>query len=145
MVLVNNESRHIVSYMADFLFQPQRLAHTQLKHLSGGEQNRILLAKLFTQPANLMIMDEPTNDLDIESIEVLDELMNQYPGTIIFVTHDRRFISNVATHNLIYSKDKQWETFFEITPEILQQYFKSQDEQQIQSEKSKLIQKKPFK
>lgn len=98
---INGEPRHIISYLSDFLFTPQR-ARTPVKALSGGERNRLLLARLFSKPSNLLVMDEPTNDLDIETLELLEDLLVNYPGTILLVSHDRQFIDNVVTSLLIF-------------------------------------------
>lgn len=89
-VEVAGERKHIMSYLADFLFSPQR-ANVPVGNLSGGERNRLLLARLFALPANLLVLDEPTNDLDIDSLELLEETLENYKGTIILVSHDRRF------------------------------------------------------
>ncbi|MCP4714905.1 MAG: ATP-binding cassette domain-containing protein [Deltaproteobacteria bacterium] len=94
-------TRHVYSYLQDFLFAPER-ARSPVKSLSGGERNRLLLAKLFTQPSNLLVMDEPTNDLDIETLELLEDLLLQYNGTILLVSHDRTFINNVVTSTLVF-------------------------------------------
>ncbi|MES2218013.1 MAG: ATP-binding cassette domain-containing protein [Pseudomonadota bacterium] len=101
MIEVNGSKRHVISYLGDFLFTPQR-AMTPVKSLSGGECNRLLLARLFSQPANLLVMDEPTNDLDIETLELLEELLGDYPGTLLLVSHDRAFLDNVVTSTLIF-------------------------------------------
>ncbi|MBN2332409.1 MAG: ATP-binding cassette domain-containing protein [Deltaproteobacteria bacterium] len=101
-VLINGQSRHIYSYLQDFLFTPDR-ARTPVKLLSGGEKNRLLLAKLFTRPANLLILDEPTNDLDMETLDLLEELLLDYPGTVLLVSHDRSFLNDVVTSLLIFS------------------------------------------
>lgn len=98
---VNGKKRHIISYLGDFLFTPQR-ALTPVKALSGGECNRLLLARLFSHPSNLLILDEPTNDLDIETLELLEELLSQYQGTLLLVSHDRAFLDNVATSTLLF-------------------------------------------
>jgi ATP-binding cassette subfamily F protein uup len=98
---INGKELHIVSYLRDFLFSPQR-ARTPVKALSGGERNRILLAKLFTRPSNLLILDEPTNDLDVEILEVLEEKLTEYNGTLILVSHDRAFLDNVVTSILVF-------------------------------------------
>ena len=94
-------SRHVLGYLQDFLFEPKR-AMTPVKALSGGEKNRLLLAKLFLRPCNLLILDEPTNDLDIETLELLEELLADYQGTLILVSHDRRFIDNTVTHSWLF-------------------------------------------
>lgn len=98
---INGKSKHIVSYLQDFLFTPQRL-RTQVKALSGGERNRLVLANLFSKPANLLVMDEPTNDLDIETLELLEELLADYQGTLLLVSHDRAFLDNVVTSTLVF-------------------------------------------
>lgn len=98
---VNGKRLHVMSYIADFLFTPQR-ARTPVKALSGGECNRLLLARLFSQPANLLVLDEPTNDLDIETLELLEELLNNYQGTLLIVSHDRTFLDNVVTSTLVF-------------------------------------------
>lgn len=100
-ILINGKERHIVSYLGDFLFPSQRL-HTPVKALSGGECNRLLLAQLFSLPANVLVMDEPTNDLDIETLELLEELLSQFSGTLLLVSHDRTFIDNIVTSTLVF-------------------------------------------
>ncbi len=100
-ITINGSSRHVIGYLQDFLFPPQR-ARSPVKSLSGGERNRLLLARLFTQPANLLVLDEPTNDLDIETLELLETLLSQYDGTIIAVSHDRAFLDNVVTSTLVF-------------------------------------------
>ncbi len=92
--------KHVLTYLADFLFPPQR-ANAPVKTLSGGERNRLLLARLFAQPANLLVLDEPTNDLDIESLEILEDTLQSYGGTLLLVSHDRRFLDNVVTQTLV--------------------------------------------
>lgn len=96
------KQRHIISYLSDFLFTPQR-AMTPVKSLSGGECNRLLLARLFSRPSNLLVMDEPTNDLDIETLELLEEMLANYKGTLLLVSHDREFLDNVVTSTLVFS------------------------------------------
>lgn len=103
-VEVNGASKHVMGYLQDFLFSPER-ARTPIKSLSGGERNRLLLAKLFTQPANLLVMDEPTNDLDAETLDLLEELLIGYQGTLLLVSHDRSFINNVATSTIVFDDD----------------------------------------
>lgn len=95
-VILNGRSKHVLGYLQDFLFSPER-ARTQVKFLSGGEQNRILLAKLFAKPANVVVMDEPTNDLDTETLEMLEERLIEFDGTLLVVSHDRAFLNNVVT------------------------------------------------
>lgn len=99
-VVVGGKTKHIIGYLQDFLFTPER-ARTPVKALSGGERNRLLLAKLFTKPANLLVLDEPTNDLDVETLELLEELLVDYDGTLLLVSHDREFLDNVVTSCLV--------------------------------------------
>ena len=100
-VLVRGHSRHVISYLRDFLFPPERI-DSPVKVLSGGERNRLLLAKIFLQPANLMILDEPTNDLDVDTLELLEELLSEYDGTLLLVSHDRAFLDNVVTSTIAF-------------------------------------------
>jgi ATP-binding cassette subfamily F protein uup len=100
-IKLNGKDRHIVGYLKGFLFSPKR-ATTPVKALSGGERNRVILAKLFTQPANLLVLDEPTNDLDIETLEVLENKLTEYSGTLIIVSHDREFLDNVVTSTIVF-------------------------------------------
>ncbi len=97
---INGNRKHIIGYLQDFLFSPER-ARAPITRLSGGERNRLLLAKLFAQPSNLLVMDEPTNDLDVETLELLEELLGEYKGTLLLVSHDREFIDNVVTSTLV--------------------------------------------
>ncbi len=101
---INGKDRHIIGYLKGFLFSPKR-AQTKVKVLSGGERNRIMLAKLFTKPLNLLILDEPTNDLDIETLAVLEETLKEYKGTLIIASHDREFIDNVVTSSIVFESD----------------------------------------
>ncbi|MDF1690594.1 MAG: ATP-binding cassette domain-containing protein [Cycloclasticus sp.] len=103
-ITINGRDRHIISYLGDFLFAPER-ARSPAKVLSGGERNRILLAKLFSQPANFIVMDEPTNDLDVETLELLEELLVDYDGTLLLVSHDRKFLENVVTNFWFFEGD----------------------------------------
>ncbi|QGY28662.1 ABC transporter ATP-binding protein [Pantoea cypripedii] len=100
-VLVNGKPRHVLGYLQDFLFHPKR-AMTPVRALSGGERNRLLLARLFLKPSNLMILDEPTNDLDVETLELLEELIDGYQGTVLLVSHDRQFVDNTVTECWIF-------------------------------------------
>lgn len=93
---INGKSKHIFSYLSDFLFSGER-ARTPLRALSGGERNRVLLAKLFSKAANLLVLDEPTNDLDVETLELLEEILSDYPGTLLLVSHDRAFLNNIVS------------------------------------------------
>jgi ATP-binding cassette subfamily F protein uup len=99
-VTINGRQKHVVGYLQDFLFTPER-ARAPITRLSGGERNRLLLARLFAQPSNLLVMDEPTNDLDVETLELLEELLADYPGTLLLVSHDRDFLDNVVTSTLV--------------------------------------------
>ncbi len=101
---INGNSKHIISYCQDFLFTPQT-ARSLVKTLSGGEQNRALLAKILSQPSNLLILDEPTNDLDMDTLELLEEFLMQYPGTVLLISHDRRLLNNVVTHTWVFEGD----------------------------------------
>ena len=98
------KDRHVVGYLKGFLFSPKR-SMMPVKALSGGERNRVVLAKLFTRPANLLVLDEPTNDLDIETLEVLEEKLCEYSGTLIVVSHDREFLDNVVTSTIVFEED----------------------------------------
>jgi len=103
-VTINGRQKNIIGYLQDFLFSPDR-ARTPVKVLSGGERNRLFLAKLFAKPANMLVMDEPTNDLDVETLELLEELLVEYPGTVLLVSHDRSFLNNVVTSTLAMEGD----------------------------------------
>ena len=109
-VQLGNERKHIVSYLEEFLFPAQR-AQSPVRMLSGGERNRLLLARLFAQPANLLVLDEPTNDLDIQSLELLEERLQDYKGTLLLVSHDRRFLDNVVTQTLAAEGDGVWREY----------------------------------
>jgi len=100
-VTINGQPRHIVGYLADFLF-PRERAHSPVRSLSGGERNRLMLARLFARPANVLILDEPTNDLDIETLELLEELIGAFDGTVLLVSHDRAFLDNIVTSTLAF-------------------------------------------
>ena len=103
-VIVGGVKKHVYSYLADFLFAPERV-RTPVKALSGGERARLMLAKLFLKPANLLVMDEPTNDLDIETLELLEEQLLNYSGTLLLVSHDREFLDNVVTSTFVLEGD----------------------------------------
>jgi ATP-binding cassette subfamily F protein uup len=100
-VTVNGQPRHVHGYLQDFLFSPER-ARSPVRALSGGERNRLLLARLFTRPANVLVLDEPTNDLDLETLELLEQQLVEWPGTLLLVSHDRRFLDNVVTSTLAF-------------------------------------------
>lgn len=103
-VEINGATKHVIGYLQDFLFAPER-ARSPVSMLSGGERNRLLLAKLFSKPSNILVMDEPTNDLDIETLELLEELVMDYKGTVLLVSHDREFVNNVVTSTLVFEDD----------------------------------------
>jgi ABC transport system ATP-binding/permease protein len=103
-VTINGRTRHVISYLEDFLFDPTR-ARTPIKALSGGERNRLLLARLFTKPANVLVLDEPTNDLDAETLELLEDLLVEFGGTVLLVSHDRAFLNEVCTSLLVFEGD----------------------------------------
>lgn len=107
---IGNSKKHIMAYLADFLFPPRR-ANVPVANLSGGERNRLLLARLFALPANLLVLDEPTNDLDIDSLELLEQTLQNYPGTLILVSHDRRFLDNVVTEVLAPEGNGIWREY----------------------------------
>ena len=109
-VEIGTERKHIMSYLTDFLFPSQR-AKSPVKMLSGGERNRLLLARLFARPANLVVLDEPTNDLDIESLELLEQKLQEYSGTLLLVSHDRRFLDNVVTQTLAAEGNGAWHEY----------------------------------
>jgi ABC transport system ATP-binding/permease protein len=103
-VTVNGKTRHIIGYLGDFLFPSER-ARSPVKVLSGGERNRALLAKLFTKPSNVLVMDEPTNDLDTDTLELLEEMLMEYEGTVLLVSHDREFLNNIVTSTIVFEGD----------------------------------------
>src|SRR6185295_17309961 len=103
-VTANGRTRHVHAYLRDFLFSNDR-ARSPVKALSGGERNRLLLARLFTRPANVLVLDEPTNDLDLETLELLEEQLVEWPGTLLLVSHDRAFLDNVVTSTLVFEED----------------------------------------
>jgi ATP-binding cassette subfamily F protein uup len=109
-VEVNGTRKHVVGYLGDFLFAPER-ARSPVKSLSGGERNRLLLARLFARPANVLVLDEPTNDLDIETLELLEELLQDYAGTLFLVSHDRTFLDNVVTQTIAAEGDGTWKEY----------------------------------
>ena len=109
-VVINGEARHVMSYMRDFLFKPEQ-ARTPIRELSGGEKARLLLAKVLSQPANLLVLDEPTNDLDMETLDLLQELVAGFPGTVILVSHDRDFLDRTVTSTLAPEGDGNWQLY----------------------------------
>ena len=109
-VEVGGGRKHVISYLGDFLFAPER-ARSPVKSLSGGERNRLLLARLFSRPANVLVLDEPTNDLDIETLELLEQLLQEFQGTLLLVSHDRAFLDNVVTQTLAFEGDGRWKEY----------------------------------
>jgi ATP-binding cassette subfamily F protein uup len=107
---IGNQKKHVKSYLGDFLFSPAR-ANSPVRSLSGGERNRLLLARLFARPANVLVLDEPTNDLDIDTLELLEDLLQNYDGTVFLVSHDRTFLDNVVTSTIAYEGDAKWREF----------------------------------
>lgn len=109
-VEINGQRKHVITYLGDFLFAPER-ARSPVKSLSGGERNRLLLARLFAKPANVLVLDEPTNDLDIETLELLEALLQEYAGTLFLVSHDRRFLDNVVTQSIVAEGEGVWREY----------------------------------
>jgi ATP-binding cassette subfamily F protein uup len=107
---IGNQKKHVKSYLGDFLFSPAR-ANSPVRSLSGGERNRLLLARLFARPANVLVLDEPTNDLDIDTLELLEDLLQNYDGTVFLVSHDRTFLDNVVTSTIAYEGDGRWREY----------------------------------
>ena len=107
---IGSQRQHVKSYLGDFLFSPAR-ANSPVRTLSGGERNRLLLARLFARPANVLVLDEPTNDLDIDTLELLEELLQNYPGTVFLVSHDRAFLDNVVTSTIAFEGDAKWREY----------------------------------
>lgn len=109
-VQIGEQKKHVMSYLSDFLFTPER-ARSPVKSLSGGERNRLLLARLFARPANVLVLDEPTNDLDIDTLELLEELLEEYSGTVFLVSHDRAFLDNVVTQVIAAEGNGIWREY----------------------------------
>ncbi len=107
---IGSQKKHVKSYLSDFLFSPAR-ANSPVRSLSGGERNRLLLARLFARPANVLVLDEPTNDLDIDTLELLETLLQDYDGTVFLVSHDRTFLDNVVTSTIAYEGDGRWREY----------------------------------
>jgi ATP-binding cassette subfamily F protein uup len=106
MVVIGGQSRHVIGYLQDFLFTPDR-ARSPVRILSGGERNRLLLARLFTREANVLVLDEPTNDLDLETLDLLEELLADFKGTLFLVSHDRAFLNRVVASTIVFEGDCQ--------------------------------------
>jgi ABC transport system ATP-binding/permease protein len=109
-VEIGNARKHVIGYLEDFLFAPER-SRSPVKSLSGGERNRLLLARLFARPANVLVLDEPTNDLDIETLELLEQLLQDYDGTLFLVSHDRTFLDNVVTQTIASEGNGVWKEY----------------------------------
>ncbi len=107
---IGKQRKHVKSYLTDFLFSPAR-ANSPVRSLSGGERNRLLLARLFARPANVLVLDEPTNDLDIDTLELLEDLLQNYDGTVFLVSHDRTFMDNVVTSTIAFEGDGRWREY----------------------------------
>jgi ABC transport system ATP-binding/permease protein len=107
---IGNQRKHVKSYLSDFLFSPER-GRSPVRSLSGGERNRLLLARLYARPANVLVLDEPTNDLDIDTLELLEDLLQNFEGTVFLVSHDRTFLDNVVTSTIAYEGDGQWREY----------------------------------
>lgn len=135
-VTINGKDRHVMGYLQDFLFSPDQ-AHSYVSILSGGERNRLLLARLFTRPSNLLVLDEPTNDLDIETITILEDFLMKYTGTILLVSHDRAFINNVVTSTIVFEGNA-------IVKEYVGDYddWSSQHQQELKPAKDTAIKRK---
>ena len=126
-VTINGQNKHVAAYLRDFLFYPEQL-NQPVRSLSGGERNRLLLAKLLARPANLLVMDEPTNDLDIETLELLESLLIDYPGTLLLISHDREFINQIVSSVLVYEGDGCFSEFVGGYEDYLR--FKKQQQQE---------------
>jgi ABC transport system ATP-binding/permease protein len=107
---IGKQRKHVKSYLGDFLFSPAR-ATSPVRSLSGGERNRLLLARLFARPANVLVLDEPTNDLDIDTLELLEDLLQNYDGTVFLVSHDRAFLDNVVTSTIVFEGEGRWREY----------------------------------
>jgi ATP-binding cassette subfamily F protein uup len=131
-VEIGTQRKHVMSYLTDFLFSPQR-ANSPVRTLSGGERNRLLLARLFALPANVLVLDEPTNDLDIETLDLLEELLQGYAGTVFLVSHDRRFLDNVVTSTIAWEGDPA----FGGRPGLWREYEGGYEDWKLQRERSR--------
>jgi ATP-binding cassette subfamily F protein uup len=134
-VTANGRTRHVHAYLRDFLFSDER-ARSPVKALSGGERNRLLLARLFTRPANVLVLDEPTNDLDLETLELLEEQLVEWPGTLLLVSHDRVFLDNVVTSTIAFEGDGQIEEYVGGYDDWLRQKQQAKSKSEVRSTKS---------
>jgi ATP-binding cassette subfamily F protein uup len=131
---VGNSRKHVMSYLGDFLFAPER-ARSPVRTLSGGERNRVLLARLFALPANVLVLDEPTNDLDIDTLELLEELLQSYAGTVFLVSHDRRFLDNVVTSTIAWEGEAE----FGGRPGLWREYEGGYEDWKLQRSRSRVV------
>ncbi|SFE21924.1 ATP-binding cassette domain-containing protein [Paracidovorax konjaci] len=136
---MGKQRKHVKSYLTDFLFSPAR-AHSPVRSLSGGERNRLLLARLFARPANVLVLDEPTNDLDIDTLDLLEELLQSYEGTVFLVSHDRTFLDNVVTSTIAYEGAAQWREYEGGVQDWLTQSRRSRDLANAQQHTSEKVQ-----
>ena len=127
---INGKSKHVISYLQDFLFTPEK-ARSQVKTFSGGERNRLLLAKILAQSANLLVLDEPTNDLDMESLEFLEDYLLTYPGTLLLVSHDRAFLDNVVTSTIAFEGEGRWQQYVGGYQDYLRQSAKDKNQKSV--------------
>ncbi len=139
-IQINGQQKHIISYLQDFLFTPER-ARTPVKALSGGERNRLLLARLFSKPANVLVLDEPTNDLDVETLELLENILMEFSGTVLLVSHDRAFLDNVVSSSLVFYGEGRIEEYVGGFEDWLRQGGSLDDLQQEQRAKEKKLDK----
>ena len=138
-LMVNGHPRHVISYLQDYLFSPERV-NAPVKSLSGGEKNRLMLAKLMLKPSNLLVLDEPTNDLDVETLEMLETLLNEYAGTVLLVSHDREFVDNVANSCVVFEGEGLLREFIGGFTDV-ESWYKDQNakrQQIIKDEKAKV-------
>jgi ATP-binding cassette subfamily F protein uup len=131
---IGNSRKHVMSYLGDFLFSPER-ANSPVRSLSGGERNRLLLARLFALPANVLVLDEPTNDLDIDTLDLLEDLLQSYAGTVFLVSHDRRFLDNVVTSTIAWEGDAA----FGGRPGLWREYEGGYEDWKLQRERARAL------
>ncbi len=132
-LMVNGQPRHVISYLQDYLFEPERV-NAPVKSLSGGEKNRLMLAKLMLQPSNLLVLDEPTNDLDVETLEMLETLLANYAGTLLLVSHDREFVDNVANSCVVFEGEGKLQEFVGGFSDVAQ-WYSEQEKARLKQEK----------